>query len=178
MKMWIFAVLAALAVGASAQDCQPCATMKWATCDGSPCSCTLLVGNGVKQLIDCTALIPKCFLMKAEMYRARKGLSTRTIAGKPHETAIVDNDGIYDPECENDGRFKAKQCNGTDVCWCKGLMYLYMIKVLPLSWLFSNQEHKEDNLVPLQQHNPPSPQFFSLTSTAKSCTQTAPDEVV
>lgn len=152
--MWIFAVLAALAVGASAQDCPTtCATMKWATCDGPPCSCTLLVGNGVKQAIDCTALIPKCFLMKAEMYRARKGLSTRTIAGKPHETAIVDNDGIYDPECENDGKFKAKQCNGTDVCWCvnsagvrrtdKGDQTLKCEKLVETHWIRLQLTHKE-----------------------------------
>lgn len=63
-------------------------------------------------------MIPKCFLMQTETYRARKGLSTRTIGGKPVETAFVDNDGIYDPECENDGTFKAKQCNNTDTCWC------------------------------------------------------------
>ena len=62
-------------------------------------------------------VIPKCFLMKAEMYRASKGLDTRT-GGKPVETAIVDNDGIYDPDCEADGKFKARQCNNTDVCWC------------------------------------------------------------
>lgn len=62
-------------------------------------------------------VIPKCFLMKAEMYRARKGLNTRT-GGKPVETAFVDNDGIYDPECENNGKFKAKQCNNTEECWC------------------------------------------------------------
>lgn len=54
--------------------------------------------------------------MKAEMYRASTGLDTR-IGGKPVETAFVDNDGIYDPECENDGKFKAKQCNNTE-CWC------------------------------------------------------------
>lgn len=64
------------------------------------------------------AVIPKCFLMKAEMFRARNNLSTRSIGGKPVETAFVDNDGIYDPECENDGKFKAIQCNNTDTCWC------------------------------------------------------------
>lgn len=65
------------------------------------------------------SVIPKCFLMKAEMYRAKKGLSTRTnIGGKPDETAFVDNDGIYDPDCENDGKFRAKQCNNTEECWC------------------------------------------------------------
>lgn len=64
------------------------------------------------------AVIPKCFLMKAEMYRSRNNLSTRTFGGKPVETAFVDNDGIYDPECESDGRFKAVQCNNTETCWC------------------------------------------------------------
>ncbi|XP_035767103.1 epithelial cell adhesion molecule [Neolamprologus brichardi] len=153
MKMWIFAVLAALAVGASAQDCSPCATMKWATCDGPPCSCYLLVGNGVKQLIDCKALIPKCFLMKAEMYRAGKALNIRSIGRKQHETAIVDNDGIYDPECENDGKFKAKQCNGTDVCWCvnsagvrrtdKGDQSLKCEKLVETHWIRLQLTHKE-----------------------------------
>ncbi|XP_050924150.1 epithelial cell adhesion molecule isoform X5 [Lates calcarifer] len=117
MKTWIAIILTAFAVGASAQMCS-CETMKWATCDGNPCSCTILVDNNVKQTLDCTKLIPKCFLMKAEMYRAKKGLHTRAIGGKPVETAFVDNDGIYDPECENDGKFKAKQCNNTEECWC------------------------------------------------------------
>uniref|UniRef100_A0A3P9CQ65 Epithelial cell adhesion molecule n=1 Tax=Maylandia zebra TaxID=106582 RepID=A0A3P9CQ65_9CICH len=154
MKVWVFAVLAALAVGASAQGCPTtCATMKWAICDGPPCSCTLLVGNGTKQPIDCTALIPKCFLMKAEMYRARRGLSTRSIGGKQHETAIVDNDGIYDPECENDGKFKAKQCNNTNVCWCvnsagvrrtdKGDQTLKCEKLVETYWVRLQLTHKE-----------------------------------
>ncbi|KAM9808966.1 epithelial cell adhesion molecule [Syngnathus typhle] len=116
IKMWIALVLAALAVGASAQSCS-CETMKWATCDGTPCECYILTGDQMRQELDCTKLIPKCFLMKAEMYRAKKGLDTRT-GGKPVETAFLDNDGIYDPECENDGKFKAKQCNNTEECWC------------------------------------------------------------
>ncbi|XP_059215378.1 epithelial cell adhesion molecule [Centropristis striata] len=115
MKMLIALVVVAFAAAASACSCD---TMKWATCDGTPCTCTLLVDSGVKQPLDCKKLIPKCYLMKAEMYRARKGLNTRTIGGKPVETAFVDNDGIYDPDCENDGKFKAKQCNNTEECWC------------------------------------------------------------
>ncbi|XP_051945984.1 tumor-associated calcium signal transducer 2-like [Xyrauchen texanus] len=95
-----------------------CPTMKWAVCDGTPCKCTLALGETNRQELDCTKLIPKCYLMKGEMYRARTGQSTRSIGGKPVETAFVDNDGIYDPECENNGKFKAVQCNGTDVCWC------------------------------------------------------------
>lgn len=133
--------------------------MKWATCDGTPCKCYVLVGDNDKQFLNCTkckwttfaaikaapsasrssplcvlfasflispsslflflliSVIPKCFLMKAEMYRAKKGMDTRS-GGKPVESAFVDNDGIYDPVCENDGRFKAKQCNNTEECWC------------------------------------------------------------
>ncbi|XP_042357999.1 epithelial cell adhesion molecule [Plectropomus leopardus] len=117
MKMWIALLLAAFAASASAQSCS-CDTMKWATCDGNPCQCTLLIGSNNKQALDCNKLIPKCYLMKAEMYRKLKGLDTRTIGGKPMETAFVDNDGIYDPECENNGKFKAKQCNNTEECWC------------------------------------------------------------
>ncbi|KAB5581918.1 hypothetical protein PHYPO_G00181100 [Pangasianodon hypophthalmus] len=116
MKDIIVLCLLAFVAGASAQ-CS-CRTMKWATCDGTPCTCTLLVGTGVKQTVNCDQLIPKCFLMKAEMYRAKNNLSTRSIGGKPVDTAFVDNDGIYDPECENDGRFKAVQCNNTETCWC------------------------------------------------------------
>uniref|UniRef100_UPI0037E95198 epithelial cell adhesion molecule n=1 Tax=Semicossyphus pulcher TaxID=241346 RepID=UPI0037E95198 len=152
MKMWIALVLAALAVGASAQACS-CGTMKWATCDGNPCTCTLLVGSNVKQNLECTALIPKCFLMKAEMYRAKKGLDTRTIGGKPVETAFVDNDGIYDPVCEADGKFKAKQCNNTEECWCvnsagvrrtdKGDKDLKCEKLVETYWVRLQLTHKE-----------------------------------
>ncbi|XP_023281446.1 epithelial cell adhesion molecule [Seriola lalandi dorsalis] len=152
MKMWIFLVLAAFAAGASAQNCA-CGTMKWATCDGTPCSCYLLVDNGNRQTLDCTKLIPKCFLMKAEMYRSRKGLSTRGVGGKPVETAFVDNDGIYDPECENDGKFKAKQCNNTEECWCvnsagvrrtdKGDKDLKCEKLVETYWVRLQLTHKE-----------------------------------
>ncbi|XP_030012770.1 epithelial cell adhesion molecule-like [Sphaeramia orbicularis] len=117
MKLWIALVFAAFAALASAQ-CPPCDTMKWAQCDNTPCTCTLMIANNTKQTVDCNKLVPKCFLMKAEMHRARTGQSTRSIGGKPVETAFVDNDGIYDPECENDGKFKAKQCNNTEECWC------------------------------------------------------------
>lgn len=34
------------------------------------------------------------------------------------EGAIENNDGLYDPECDEMGLFKAKQCNGTATCWC------------------------------------------------------------
>uniref|UniRef100_A0A8C0EGA3 Epithelial cell adhesion molecule n=1 Tax=Bubo bubo TaxID=30461 RepID=A0A8C0EGA3_BUBBB len=53
----------------------------------------------------------KCLLMKAEMTSSKSGRRE-----KPKD-AFEDTDGLYDPECENTGVFKAKQCNGT-TCWC------------------------------------------------------------
>ncbi|XP_062319843.1 epithelial cell adhesion molecule [Osmerus eperlanus] len=154
MKLWIAALLVAYAVGAYAQCPESCESLKWATCDGPPCQCTIIFGDDVKQPLTCDKLIPKCFLMKAEMYRSRKGLSTRTgIGGKPVETAFVDNDGIYDPECENDGKFKAKQCNGTEDCWCvnsagvrrsdKGDKDIKCEKLVETYWIRLQLKHKE-----------------------------------
>lgn len=31
-----------------------CETSKWAVCDGTPCVCTILVGDNMKQKLDCT----------------------------------------------------------------------------------------------------------------------------
>ncbi|KAL3049964.1 hypothetical protein OYC64_012097 [Pagothenia borchgrevinki] len=151
MKMWIALVLVAFAATASAQSCK-CDTMKWAACDGTPCACTLLVADNTKQVLDCTKMIPKCFLMKGEMYRSRKNLDTRLIGGKPVESAFVDNDGIYDPECENTGIFKAKQCNNTEECWCvnsagvrrtdKGDKTLKCEKLVETNWVRLQLTHK------------------------------------
>ncbi|KAM4592029.1 epithelial cell adhesion molecule [Odontesthes bonariensis] len=150
MNILVFAALAAFAVG-TAQSCGTCQTMKWATCDGTPCNCFVLVGEGEKQALNCSTLIPKCFLMKAEMYRARKGLSTRS-GGKPEESAFVDNDGIYDPDCENDGTFRAKQCNNTEECWCvnsagvrrtdKGDKNMECAKLVETYWVRLQLTHK------------------------------------
>jgi hypothetical protein len=50
--------------------------------------------------------------MKAEISHSKSGRRR-----KP-EGAIQNNDGLYDPECDDKGLFKAKQCNGTSTCWC------------------------------------------------------------
>lgn len=115
MKVLVALFVAVLVEVAASCSCN---NMKWAICDGDPCQCTLQFSRDVNQPLDCTKLIPKCFLMKAEMYRAKNNQSTRSIGGKPVESAFVDNDGIYDPVCENNGKFKAVQCNNTEVCWC------------------------------------------------------------
>ncbi|XP_034041236.1 epithelial cell adhesion molecule [Thalassophryne amazonica] len=147
--MWIIVVLAALVAVASSQSCS-CRTMKWATCEPDPCVCTLLLGNNEKQVLNCDKMVPKCFLMKAEMFRLKKG---QRAVGKPVEHAFVDNDGIYDPDCESDGTFKAKQCNGTDTCWCvnsagvrrtdKGDANLKCEKLVYTHWLRFQMKHKE-----------------------------------
>uniref|UniRef100_A0A3Q2R1J1 Epithelial cell adhesion molecule n=1 Tax=Fundulus heteroclitus TaxID=8078 RepID=A0A3Q2R1J1_FUNHE len=157
MKSFILLALAVFAVvfaTVSAQSCA-CKTMKWARCEetSGTCVCKLMIDENVNQPIDCSKLIPKCFLMKAEMYRARNKLDTRTIAGKPTEDAFVDNDGIYDPECENDGKFKAKQNNKTDEYWCvnsagvrrtdKGDKNMNCSELVETYWVRLQLKHKE-----------------------------------
>ncbi|MGH0152016.1 UNVERIFIED_CONTAM: hypothetical protein FKN15_038590 [Acipenser sinensis] len=111
-----------------------CNTMKWATCEVTPgsCECTAMVAEKSKQVLNCNALIPKCFLMKAEVFRAQKGLSSRS-GGKPTEHAFVDDDGIYDPDCEANGVFKAKQCAGSQTCWWLQIQLKHMEVQSPLN---------------------------------------------
>ncbi|XP_031435043.1 epithelial cell adhesion molecule isoform X2 [Clupea harengus] len=147
MKLLIALTLVSFAVGAFSQC--TCPTSKWAVCDGTPCQCTLLVGDNQKQAVDCTKLIPKCFLMKTQMQRARTG----TIGSKPVETALVDDDWMYDPDCEVNGKFKARQCNGTEECWCvnsagvrrtdKGDKNLKCDVLVETYWLRMQMTHKE-----------------------------------
>ncbi|XP_061084810.1 epithelial cell adhesion molecule [Conger conger] len=144
-------VLLLLAFAAGASACPPCKTMKSAICDGDPCTCTLQVGKDEKQTLDCEKLVPKCFLMMAEMQqnRAKAG----RFLGKPTEDAIVDNDGIYDPECESTGTFKALQCNNTEECWCvnsagvrrtdKSDKSLKCDKLVETYWVRLQLKHKE-----------------------------------
>ncbi|XP_008938877.1 PREDICTED: epithelial cell adhesion molecule, partial [Merops nubicus] len=76
---------------------------------GGVCQCEA-IGSGVS--VNCDTLTSKCLLMKAEMTHNSKSGRRE----KPKD-AFEDTDGLYDPECENSGAFKAKQCNGT-TCWC------------------------------------------------------------
>ncbi|OWK61860.1 Epithelial cell adhesion molecule [Lonchura striata] len=72
------------------------------------CRCEA-IGSGVA--VDCSTLTSKCLLMKAEVMGSKSGRRE-----KPKD-AFEDTDGLYDPDCENSGAFKAKQCNGS-TCWC------------------------------------------------------------
>ncbi|KAF7252424.1 Epithelial cell adhesion molecule [Varanus komodoensis] len=62
--------------------------------------------------VSCQNVTSKCLLMKAEVFGTRSGRRDKPA------NAHLDNDGIYDPECDDKGNFKAKQCNGTSTCWC------------------------------------------------------------
>lgn len=108
-------LLAAATRFAAAQGNCTCATNKMTVCSqggpGGPCQCRAL-GSGV--VVDCSTLTAKCLLLKARMSAPKSGRSLV----RPSERAVVDNDGLYDPECDPQGRFKARQCNQTSECWC------------------------------------------------------------
>ncbi|XP_056343723.1 epithelial cell adhesion molecule [Oenanthe melanoleuca] len=105
-------LLLLLCAAVSAQDSCVCQKNKRVTnCRLQPdgrCRCEA-IGSGVS--VDCNTLTSKCLLMKAEVMGSKSGRRE-----KPKD-AFEDTDGLYDPECENSGAFKAKQCNGT-TCWC------------------------------------------------------------
>ncbi|XP_008070062.2 epithelial cell adhesion molecule [Carlito syrichta] len=73
------------------------------------CQCT---SAGAQNTIACSKLTAKCLVMKAEMNHSKEGRRPRP------EGALQNNDGLYDPDCDEKGLFKAKQCNGTATCWC------------------------------------------------------------
>uniref|UniRef100_A0A6J0TEV3 Tumor-associated calcium signal transducer 2 n=1 Tax=Pogona vitticeps TaxID=103695 RepID=A0A6J0TEV3_9SAUR len=105
------ALFVMLVAGSSAQNACICPTNKRTFCDmdlGS-CMCKALGSN---QRVDCSTLTSKCLLMKAEIRTMKP-----RVWGKP-ENAFVDNDGLYDPDCDANGTFKARQCNNTETCWC------------------------------------------------------------
>ncbi|XP_006012928.1 epithelial cell adhesion molecule [Latimeria chalumnae] len=109
----VILALASLTAAQNKTECQ-CRENKLAACteNAGKCVCVLHLGAQMSnQEIDCTKLTPKCFLMKAEM---NKKAGRR----KPTEHAFVDNDGIYDPDCEDNGVFKARQNNHSEEYWC------------------------------------------------------------
>ncbi|XP_063297546.1 epithelial cell adhesion molecule [Pelobates fuscus] len=79
--------------------------------NNNACECRLPIGPDMVP-INCSQPIPKCFLMKRESNPGKAGRRP-----KP-ENALVDNDGLYNPDCEDNGVFKARQCNNTETCWC------------------------------------------------------------
>ncbi|XP_020848718.1 tumor-associated calcium signal transducer 2 [Phascolarctos cinereus] len=141
-------LLVAAAGWTAAQNCT-CPTNKWTICSlvgaGGSCQCKVL---GSSHVVNCTTLTSKCLLMKARMspHKPRKLI-------KPSEHAVVDNDGLYNPDCDSWGRFKARQCNQSDVCWCvnsvgvrrtdKGDQTLKCDELVRTSYILINLRHQE-----------------------------------
>lgn len=115
LPLLLLLLLAAATGRAAAQANCTCPTNKMTTCSrdgpGGRCQCRA-IGSGFE--VDCSTLTSKCLLLKARMGATKSG---RKLV-RPSEHALVDNDGLYDPDCDHEGRFKARQCNQTAVCWC------------------------------------------------------------
>ncbi|NWU53721.1 EPCAM protein, partial [Dromas ardeola] len=123
------------------------------------------VGSGIS--VNCDKLTSKCLLMKAEMKGSKSGRRE-----KPKD-AFEDTDGLYDPECENTGVFKAKQCNGT-TCWCvntagvrrtdKHDADLKCDQLVRTMWIIIEMKHAERN-APLDAES--LQRFFKETITSR-----------
>ncbi|XP_042321108.1 tumor-associated calcium signal transducer 2 [Sceloporus undulatus] len=100
-----------LVAASAAQDGCICPMNKRTFCDMESGSC-ICMAVGSNQMVDCSTLTSKCLLMKAEMSTVKP----RNFIKPKH--AFLDNDGLYHPECDANGIFKARQCNNTDTCWC------------------------------------------------------------
>ncbi|NWW39943.1 EPCAM protein, partial [Panurus biarmicus] len=113
--------------------------------ENGQCRCEA-IGSGAP--VDCNTLTTKCLLMKAEVMGSKSGRRE-----KPKD-AFEDTDGLYDPECESSGAFKAKQCNGT-TCWCvntagvrrtdKHDADLKCNKLVRTTWIIIEMKHAERN---------------------------------
>ncbi|KAM4867015.1 epithelial cell adhesion molecule [Thomomys bottae] len=112
LAIWLLLAAATTAITATGKECV-CENYKLATnCftnENNECQCT---SYGTQNAVVCSKLASKCLVMKAEMSHSKSGRRL-----KP-EGAIQNNDGLYDPDCDEKGLFKAKQCNGTSTCWC------------------------------------------------------------
>ncbi|XP_004751689.1 tumor-associated calcium signal transducer 2 [Mustela nigripes] len=114
LPLLLLLLVAAIGPAAAKDNCT-CATNKMTLCradgPGGRCQCRVL---GLDFPVDCSTLTSKCLLLKARMRAPKSG---RALV-RPSEHALLDNDGLYDPDCDHEGRFKARQCNQTSVCWC------------------------------------------------------------
>ncbi|ETE70268.1 Tumor-associated calcium signal transducer 2, partial [Ophiophagus hannah] len=140
-------VLFLMVLAASAEEnlCS-CPTNRRTRCAMEQGSC-VCKAQGSNQNVNCSTLTSKCLLMKAEV-SAPKGRGF----DKP-KTGFLDNDGLYDPDCENNGIFKARQCNQTDTCWCvnsagvrrtdKSDTNIQCKKLVRTNWIFIELKHKE-----------------------------------
>ncbi|XP_075049149.1 epithelial cell adhesion molecule-like isoform X2 [Mixophyes fleayi] len=91
-----------------------CQYNEFVTCHLNRCGTCEAVYSGYDNMtVNCNQLTPKCRLMHLEMlHKSRRG---RSHPGRGR----VEVDNVYDPDCEENGAFKAKQCDeDTNLCWC------------------------------------------------------------
>ncbi|KAJ8411768.1 hypothetical protein AAFF_G00154060 [Aldrovandia affinis] len=88
-----------------------CKHNKYVTCYMNRCGTCEAVFRGYDNLtVSCKQLTPKCRLMHLEMLNKRR---TGTIL--PGGRLEIE----YDPECDENGMFKPKQCDDdSNLCWC------------------------------------------------------------
>ncbi|MEE6494314.1 hypothetical protein FKM82_017090 [Ascaphus truei] len=91
-----------------------CEYNEYVTCHLNRCGTCEAVYRGYDNMtVNCNQLTPKCRLMHLEMlHKSRNG---RSHPGRGR----LEVDNVYDPECEKNGTFKAKQCDDdSNLCWC------------------------------------------------------------
>ncbi|XP_029453639.1 epithelial cell adhesion molecule-like isoform X2 [Rhinatrema bivittatum] len=91
-----------------------CQYNEYVTCHLNRCGTCEAVFRGYDNLtVNCKQLTPKCRLMHLEMLHKSRGGQSRPGRGR------LEVDNVYDPECEANGTFKAKQCDeDSNLCWC------------------------------------------------------------
>ncbi|XP_067894673.1 epithelial cell adhesion molecule-like isoform X2 [Heterodontus francisci] len=89
-----------------------CKYNQYVTCHLNRCGTCEAVFRGYDNLtVNCNQLTPKCRLLHLEMLH-----KSRTASSQPGGRRV---DDLYDPECETNGTFKAKQCDDdSNLCWC------------------------------------------------------------
>ncbi|XP_078089261.1 epithelial cell adhesion molecule-like [Mustelus asterias] len=89
-----------------------CKYNQYVTCHLNRCGTCEAVFRGYDNVtVSCDQLTPKCRLLHLEMLH-----KSRTASQQPGGRRV---DDLYDPECERNGTFKAKQCDDdSNLCWC------------------------------------------------------------
>ncbi|XP_008940996.1 PREDICTED: tumor-associated calcium signal transducer 2-like, partial [Merops nubicus] len=99
-----------LAVASAAQSSCTCVTNKGTVCaQHTPGNCTLVAS---KHEVSCSPPTPKGFLVRAEMTSAKE----KGFWG--HRCGLLDNDGFWNPDCEESGVFKVTRRNQPNTCCC------------------------------------------------------------
>ncbi|XP_032819940.1 epithelial cell adhesion molecule-like isoform X2 [Petromyzon marinus] len=128
LLLFVVAVVAMFCVSAAQSPCPAPSTCQSDTCVGMRCPyneftyCEMDCNTCKPKFFDlekkeekCDKLTLKCRLMHLEMVKKKKG----SRSGGAPDGGRQDTDELYDPDCDAQQQFRAKQCdNGTGECWC------------------------------------------------------------